>query len=86
LRDPPALAARSIAATGGRAHVLADPEGRRALVAKNEIQLDQSAEVLAAHDWLSDALGGEACYLPDDEPGKLLDLPSEQYRIRLLQG
>src|SRR5262249_32317325 len=68
LRDPAALAARSIAETGGRAHVLCDADGRRALVAKNALQLDQSAEVLAAHDWLEDALGGGATHLPDDEP------------------
>jgi ribulose-5-phosphate 4-epimerase/fuculose-1-phosphate aldolase len=86
LRDAAPLAARSIAETGGRAHVLSDADGQRALVAKNETQLDQSAEVLAAHDWLEDALGGQAEYLPKDEPLRLLDLPSEQYRIRLLQG
>jgi ribulose-5-phosphate 4-epimerase/fuculose-1-phosphate aldolase len=86
LRDPAGLAARSIAQAGGRAHVLCDADGRRALVAKNALQLDQSTEVLAAHDWLEDALRGRATYLPDDEPLRLLDLPSEQYRIRLLQG
>jgi hypothetical protein len=43
------------------------------------------AASIAAHDWLEDALAprGLARYLPDDEPAKILDLPSEQYRLRL---
>ena len=86
--DAKALAPSTIVATGGRAHVLADGEGRRVLVAKNEEQLNQSTEVLAAHDWLEGVLRyqGKPRYLPDDEPASLLDLPSEQYRIRLAGG
>jgi ribulose-5-phosphate 4-epimerase/fuculose-1-phosphate aldolase len=85
MTDVPALAARSIAETKGRSHVLTDDEGRRAIVGKSASQLDQSTEVLAAHDWLSDVLDahGGATYLHDDEPARLLSLPSEQYRIRL---
>jgi hypothetical protein len=69
----------------GRAVVLVDARGTRALAAKSVEQVWQSAAVLAAHDWVEDALvpKGLAQYLPDDEPAGILDLPSEQYRIRL---
>jgi hypothetical protein len=54
-------------------------------VAKTQAQLVQSVEVLAAHDWLEDvrAPRGLAEYLPEDAPARILDMPSEQYRIRL---
>ena len=85
MTDVAALAARSIAETKGRSHVLTGDDGQRAIVAKSAAQLDQSTEVLAAHDWVLDALNAEggATYLHDDEPARLLSLPSEQYRIRL---
>ncbi|MDI6808612.1 MAG: class II aldolase/adducin family protein [Candidatus Eisenbacteria bacterium] len=67
----------------GRSLVLVDAQGQRAAVARNLEQLDDTCEILAAHDWLEEALGECACYLPDDEPDKVVSMPSEQYRIRL---
>ena len=81
---PGPLAARALAATG-RAGVLVDAHGRRAAFARNASQLAQTIEVLAAHDWIEDALAarGATRYLADDEPARILDMPAEQYRIRL---
>jgi hypothetical protein len=55
------------------------------MVAPSQRALEFGVEVVAAHDWLEDALlaRGTARYLPDDEPARLLNLPSEQYRLQL---
>lgn len=68
-----------------RPAVLVDGARRRLVVASTREKLAFAVEVCAAHDWLEDALAprGLARYLPDDEPAKILDLPSEQYRLRL---
>lgn len=80
----PDAAARAVAALP-RPAVLVDGRGRRLVAAKKSLQLAYAVEVALAHDWVEDALAarGLARYLPDDEPAKILDLPSEQYRIRL---
>lgn len=82
--DPAAIVAEALA-TMNRACVVVEPGGRRAAVARTAAQLRQACEITAAHDWLEDALrgAGRAQYLPEDEPAALLDMPSEQYRIRL---
>ena len=71
--------------TSPRPAVLVDGARRRLVVASTREKLAFAVEVCAAHDWLEDALAprGLARYLPDDEPAKILDLPSEQYRLRL---
>ncbi len=86
LADPAAIASRALAALG-RACIAVDPAGKRLAIAKNALQLRQTCEVLAAHDWIEDVLSarGTAQYLPDDEPAGILSLPSEQYRIRLAE-
>lgn len=68
-----------------RPAVLVDGNGNRLAIARNREQLAFATEVAAAHDWVQDALVPAGCarYLPDDEPAKILDLPSEQYRLRL---
>lgn len=68
-----------------RPAVLVDPRGRRVVAAKKSLHLAYAVEVALAHDWVEDALAprGLARHLPDDEPAKILDLPSEQYRMRL---
>lgn len=80
----PDVGGRALTETG-RAGVMVDPNGNRVAIAKTSAQLRQTVEVLAAHDWLEDALlsKNKARYLPEDEPAKILNLPSEQYRIRL---
>jgi ribulose-5-phosphate 4-epimerase/fuculose-1-phosphate aldolase len=84
LDDPSRAAARALAEIR-RACVLVAPSGRRLAVAQSSAQLAQCCAVAAAHDWLEDALRsrGRAQYLPDDEPARILDLPSEQYRMQL---
>lgn len=71
-----------------RACVPTDAGGDRVLVARSESELRQSTEVLAAHDWLEDELThlGTVQYLPEDEPARILGLPSEQYRIQLAES
>lgn len=68
-----------------RACLVVDANGRRIAVAKTATQLSQTCEVAAAHDWLEDALRARnvAGYLPVDEPARILNMPSEQYRIQL---
>lgn len=63
-----------------RAFVIADGDTRH-VVAKTAAAAQSAVEVLAAHDFVADALGARARWLPDDEPHKILGLPSEQYRI-----
>jgi len=84
LREAASTASRALDLLG-RASVLVDPEGKRVIIARNESQLRQSIEVAAAHDWIEDALirQGSPLYLEPGEPARLLNLPSEQYRIRL---
>jgi ribulose-5-phosphate 4-epimerase/fuculose-1-phosphate aldolase len=79
------LASEASKALGGRAGVVVDPSGARAAFAKSGEQLAQTIELLAAHEWVEDALAsrGTCNYLPDDEPALLASMPSEQYRIRL---
>lgn len=69
----------------GRAVVVAGDDGSRVAFAKSRAALSSAVEVLAAHDWVEDVLSsrGVARYLADDEPEKILDLPSEKYRMRL---
>lgn len=83
--DEPSSAAERALAEIRRACVLVAPNGERIAVAKSSAQLAQCCAVAAAHDWLEDALRtrGRAQYLPDDEPARILDLPSEQYRMQL---
>ena len=85
-RDPQATAVMVEALSMvGRACVLQGPGGTRVAVAKNSEQLEAACEVVAAHDWVEDALcmRGLVQYLPDDEPAGILSMPSEAYRIRL---
>lgn len=63
-----------------RAFVIADGDARY-VVAKTPAAVQSAVEVLAAHDFVADSLGARARWLPDDEPHKILGLPSEQYRI-----
>jgi len=73
------------AAALGRAVVVVDGAGGRVAFAKTKSALDSCVEVLAAHDWVEDVLAkaGIAHYLDEDEPAKILDLPSEKYRMKL---
>ncbi len=69
----------------GRAVVVVDDANARVAFAKSRSALDSCVEVCAAHDWVESVLGREGLprYLADDEPAKILDLPSEKYRMRL---
>lgn len=69
----------------GRPAVLIDTSGRRLAVARSREQLSFAVEIAAAHDWVEDVLTAAKCarYLPADEPAKILNLPSEQYRLQL---
>ena len=71
--------------TIGRSCVVTGPFGVRVAVARNPEQLEGTTEVVAAHDWVEDALvaRGLVHYVPVDEPAALLAMPSEAYRIRL---
>ena len=73
----------SVAALG-RPAVVVDDANRRIAFAETRDKLEACVEVLVAHDWVEDVLTkrGEARYLGDDEPAKILDLPSEKYRMR----
>ncbi|MFO0608603.1 MAG: class II aldolase/adducin family protein [Polyangiales bacterium] len=63
-----------------RSAVLTDGE-RRALVAPSSRALDYALEVLAAHEVLAEALGGDAAPLPDDEARAVASMPSELHRL-----
>ncbi len=69
----------------GRPVVAVDGTNRRVAFAHTRVSLMACVEVLAAHDWVEDVLTarGVASYLPEDEPAKILDLPSEKYRMTL---
>ena len=68
--------------------VLQADNGQRLLVARNADELAQAREVVLAHDWAMDALegAGGALYLPPEEPAKIVNMPSEQYRLALTEG
>ena len=84
LADPAGAAAAALARST-RARVLTTADGQRLCVAARARALRESIEVLAAHDWLQDALAarGAAAYLADDEPAAIVDMPAEQYRVAL---
>ncbi|MEO8876718.1 MAG: hypothetical protein ABI461_14090, partial [Polyangiaceae bacterium] len=69
-----------------RATVVTDDRGERLICALSTSQLEQSVEVLAAHDLVEEVLvrRGVPAYLEDAEAPELLGMPSEQYRIQLL--
>ncbi len=69
-----------------RASIVTDDRGERLICAISISQLEQSVEVLAAHDLVEEILvrRGVPAYLDDDEAPALLGMPSEQYRIQLL--
>lgn len=69
----------------GRAVVVVDDANARVAFGKSRSALDSCVEVCAAHDWVEAVLSREGLpsYLPEDEPAKILDLPSEKYRMRL---
>ncbi len=69
----------------GRAVVAVDGDHQRVAFAHTRVSLQACVEVLAAHDWVEDILvsRGIASYLDQDEPAKILDLPSEKYRMQL---
>lgn len=77
--------AEQVLATLQRPVVLVADDGRRVHCARTADELDQAREVALAHDWIEDALAprGEANYLADDEPAKIVAMPSEQYRLEL---
>jgi len=79
---------REIVATLGRTVLAVDPSGSRALAGPTARGVEFGLEVVAAHDWVEDALlaRGIPRYLPDDEPSRLIDMPSERYRIELASG
>lgn len=85
LSDPDAQV-RNALATWGRPVILhATKDGRRILAGRSADELQQACEVALAHDVIEDALlgAGGGRYLPDDEPAKILNLPSEKYRLQL---
>ena len=55
------------------------------ICARNADELAQAREVALAHDYVEDALRAraDAVYLPDDEPARVVGMPSEQYRLAL---
>jgi hypothetical protein len=65
--------------------VLVADDGTRVQCARTADELSQAREVALAHDFVEDALAprGDAVYLADDEPEKIVSLPSEQYRLAL---
>lgn len=79
-----ATAARALAEMK-RALLVSSPRGDRIAVARTGAALEYALEVAAAHDWVEDVLVARGCprYLPEDEPAKILGLPSEQYRMKL---
>lgn len=80
-----ALVAEQALAELGRSCVLVDPHGKRLIAAKSETQLQFACEVAASHDWVENVLAphGAARYLHPDEGASLVNLPSEQFRLRL---
>ncbi|MBL9110411.1 MAG: class II aldolase/adducin family protein [Myxococcales bacterium] len=80
--------AREALTAFGRPVVLVADDGARVHVARNEDELAQAREVLLAHDYVEDALlaRGDGRYLPDDEPAKIVGMPSEQYRLSLTRS
>jgi ribulose-5-phosphate 4-epimerase/fuculose-1-phosphate aldolase len=84
LDDAKPLAREALAAFG-RPVVLVADDGRRVQCARNADELAQAREVALAHDYVEDALRarGDAIYLPDDEPARVVGMPSEQYRLAL---
>lgn len=77
--------AREALAAFGRPVVLVADDGRRVQCARNADELAQAREVALAHDYVEDALRAraDAVYLPDDEPARVVGMPSEQYRLAL---
>jgi len=69
----------------GRPAILVDASGHRLAVGRTREQLSFAVEIAAAHDWVEDVLTAADCarYLPEDEPAKILNLPSEQFRLQL---
>ena len=63
-----------------------DRHGSRRLRARTTRELDMATEVVAAHDWMAQALErhGGARHLAPDEPAAILSLPSERYRMMVL--
>lgn len=84
LSQPHHEAAEALAAFG-RPVVLVADDGTRVQCARNADELSQAREVALAHDFIEDALmaRGDARYLADDEPAKIVGMPSEQYRLAL---
>ncbi len=84
LSEAPALAEEALL-TLGRPLVLAADDGERVQCARTQDELGQAREVALAHDWVEDALRprGDARYLAPGEPSKIVDMPSEQYRLEL---
>lgn len=87
-REERSAHARAALAAFGRPVVLVAADGTRVHVARNEDELAQAREVLLAHDFVEDALStrGDGRYLPDDEPAKIVGMPSEQYRLSLTRS
>lgn len=82
----PAEQAESALQSWGRPVILhSKKDGRRILAGRTESELQQASEVALAHDAVEDVLSkaGGGRYLPDDEPAKILNLPSEKYRLQL---
>lgn len=86
--DDPARAAKDALASFGRPVVLVADDGSRLQCARNADELAQAREVALSHDYVEDVLAprGDARYLPDDEPPKIVGMPSEQYRLALTRS
>lgn len=88
--DDPAGAAKAALASFGRPVVLVADDGSRLQCARNPDELAQAREVALSHDYVEDVLArsrrGDARYLPDDEPPKIVGMPSEQYRLALTRS
>lgn len=78
--QPLAEVAAAALAAAPRAAVLTDG-ARRVVVAPSARALDFAVEVLAAHDALEEALGGDASPLPPDEARATANLPAERHRL-----
>jgi hypothetical protein len=86
--DVPRAVAGAALASFKRPVVVQADDGQRLLVARNESELAQAREVVLAHDWALDALerAGGALFLPQEEPARIVNMPSEQYRLALTEG
>jgi ribulose-5-phosphate 4-epimerase/fuculose-1-phosphate aldolase len=86
--EVPEILAKEALAAFGRPVVLVADDGSRVQCARNADELGQAREVALAHDFVEDALAsrGDARYLPDDEPPKIVGMPSEQYRLALTRS